>query len=116
MDRKTLYLIAGGGVAAALLFVYAKGAKSTGQALGGAVADLATGLVRGVTEPFAAAIGSGMDFISDNSAGSAFQTGASWLGVPRTNMTECERAKAEGRTWDASFVCPAGDFIKYLYQ
>lgn len=36
------------------------------------------------------------------------------LGVPRTNMTECDRAKAEGRTLDASFACPALDFIKYL--
>jgi hypothetical protein len=33
------------------------------------------------------------------------------VGIPRTNMTECERAKAEGRWWDASFACPAGDFI-----
>lgn len=38
------------------------------------------------------------------------------LGVPRTNMTECERAKAEGRTLDASFACPAGDFISYIFN
>ena len=38
-----------------------------------------------------------------------------WVGIPRTNMTECERAKAEGRTWDASFACPAGDFIEYVW-
>ena len=38
------------------------------------------------------------------------------LGVPRTNETECERAKREGRTWDASFACPAGDFIGYLFK
>lgn len=38
------------------------------------------------------------------------------LGVPRTNMTECERAKAEGRTWDASFACPAGDFLSYVFN
>jgi hypothetical protein len=38
------------------------------------------------------------------------------LGVPRTNMTECEKAKAEGRTWDASFACPAGDFLGYVFQ
>lgn len=36
------------------------------------------------------------------------------LGIPRTNATECERAMAEGRTWDASFACPAGDFLAYL--
>jgi hypothetical protein len=37
------------------------------------------------------------------------------VGIPRTNMTECERAIAEGRTWDASFACPAGTFIKSLF-
>lgn len=38
------------------------------------------------------------------------------LGVPRTNMTECERAKLDGRTWDASFACPAGDFLGYVFN
>jgi hypothetical protein len=33
------------------------------------------------------------------------------LGIPRTNETECQKALREGRTWDASFVCPAGDFL-----
>lgn len=33
------------------------------------------------------------------------------LGIPATNETECEKAKREGRTWDASFACPAGDFL-----
>lgn len=33
------------------------------------------------------------------------------VGVPRTNMTECEKALADGRTWDASFACPAGKFL-----
>lgn len=37
------------------------------------------------------------------------------VGIPRTNQTECERAIAEGRTWDASFACPAGTFIKSLF-
>lgn len=38
------------------------------------------------------------------------------LGLPRTSETECERAKREGRTWDASFACPAGDFLGYLFK
>lgn len=33
------------------------------------------------------------------------------LGIPRTNETECDRALREGRTWDASFACPAARFI-----
>jgi hypothetical protein len=36
------------------------------------------------------------------------------VGIPRTNMNACELAIAEGRTWDASFACPAGRFIEYL--
>ena len=36
------------------------------------------------------------------------------VGIPRTNMTACEQAMAEGRTWDASFSCPAGIWAKYL--
>jgi hypothetical protein len=38
------------------------------------------------------------------------------LGIPRTNETECARAKREGRTLDASFACPAGDFLSYLWN
>lgn len=33
------------------------------------------------------------------------------VGVPRTNQTECEKAIAEGRVWDASFACPASDWL-----
>lgn len=33
------------------------------------------------------------------------------IGIPRTNMTECEKALAEGRRWDASFACPAATFL-----
>lgn len=38
------------------------------------------------------------------------------VGLQRTDMSECERAIAEGRTWDASFACPAGTFIKSLWN
>jgi hypothetical protein len=38
------------------------------------------------------------------------------IGVPRTNETECEKAKREGRTWDASFACPASDFLSYVFN
>jgi len=33
------------------------------------------------------------------------------IGIPKTNMNECQRAIAEGRMWDASFVCPIGTFL-----
>ncbi|MBV6324359.1 hypothetical protein [Duganella violaceipulchra] len=38
------------------------------------------------------------------------------LGIPRTNETECEKALREGRTWDASFACPAGTFIGSVFK
>lgn len=87
------YLIAGGAVAVALLWAASKGAKGTGQAIGGAAVDLANGIVSGTV------VGIG-----------------STVGIPETNLTECERAKREGRTWDASFACPAGDFLKYVFN
>lgn len=87
------YLIAAGAVGAALLWAASKGAKDTGQAIGGAAVDLANGVLSG------AVVGIG-------------QT----VGIQPTNQTECERAKAEGRTWDASFSCPAGDFLTYLWK
>lgn len=37
------------------------------------------------------------------------------VGIPATNMTACEKAKAEGRTLDASFNCPATDFLGWVF-
>jgi len=62
-----------------------------GGAVGGAVIDLADGLVSG-----------GALAIGDK------------VGIPRTNLTKCQQAIAEGRTWDASFDCPALDFLGYI--
>jgi len=38
------------------------------------------------------------------------------VGVPKTDTDECARAMAEGRTWDASFACPASTFLKYSFS
>ena len=53
----------------------------------------------------------------------AYQTGVGAVygigdavGIPRTNMAACQQAMAEGRTWDASFACPAQDFLSYLFK
>lgn len=89
----TPYLIAGGAVLTALLWVGAKGAKGAGQALASGAIDLADGVI---SEP-------------------VFVVGEA-MGIPRTNLSECEKAKQEGRTLDASFQCPAGDFLKYLFN
>jgi hypothetical protein len=36
------------------------------------------------------------------------------LGIPRTDTDLCAQAKADGRTWDASKYCTAGDFLAYM--
>ena len=38
------------------------------------------------------------------------------VGIPRTNLTKCQQDLMAGKTWDASFSCPAGDYLKYLYD
>lgn len=90
----TLYLIAGGAVAAALVWSTRQGnAQAIGEAVGGAAVDLVDGVVSG-----------------------AVTTVGQAVGIPKTNMTECEKARMEGRTWDASFACPAKDFLTYLWS
>lgn len=90
----TVYLIAGGAVLAALAYVALSGqAGAVGRQLAGGAVDLATGVLSGTVEGIGGAVG-----------------------IPKTEPTACERAKAEGRTWDASFDCPAGDFLKYLFN
>lgn len=93
MRLPVTYVIAGGAVAAALAYVYFKGAKGVGSTLVTGAVDLADGVI----------------------SESIFTVGEV-VGVPRTNMNKCEQAKAEGRTWDASFDCPAGDFLRYLWN
>ena len=91
MRIEPIYLIAGGVVAAALIYVATrpKGwASDTGFSAGEGAFDLVDGAIGGF----------GQSLIG-------------LVGVPKTNMTECEKALAEGRTWDASFACPAGKFI-----
>lgn len=88
------WIVAGVAVGAAILWAMTRGsAKETGAAIGGAVVDIADGVLKG-----------------------GVQGVGQVVGIPTTNQTECEKAKAEGRTWDASFACPAGDFLKYVFN
>lgn len=93
---KPEYLI-GGVVLAGLVWFLVRGAKGTAQDVGSAIGGAVVGAVDGVL------------------SGSITGLGESF-GIPQTNMTECQKAKAEGRTWDASFACPAGDFLGYLWE
>ncbi|GGI16885.1 hypothetical protein [Oxalicibacterium faecigallinarum] len=101
MKIPTVYLIAGGMLAVAVGYAVIKskgsGMQSIAGDLGYSVGTAAFNAVDGVF------------------AGVVLNTGDA-LGIPRTNMTECERAKAEGRTWDASFACPAKEFLSYVFS
>ncbi|MBZ0105524.1 MAG: hypothetical protein K8H84_07815 [Sulfuricella denitrificans] len=91
MNERTLIMAALGISAGLLAWVYVKGTQ-------GAARDLASGAVGAVNGVFVGGI---------EGVGQVF-------GIEPTNQTQCEKDKAAGKTWDASFSCPAGDFIKYL--
>lgn len=80
-----LKLAALAGVAFAAYQIARKGVAGAAAAATGVVVDAASGVVIG--------------------AGKA-------VGIPETDETECEKALREGRTWDASFACPAGTFLR----
>ena len=52
-----------------------------------------------------------------SSAAAGVVTGAGLvLGVPKTDLTQCQKDQAAGDTWAASFSCPASDFISYWWN
>ena len=96
MKTETLAVV---GAAGMLVAAYAmtRAARAAADAIG-SPADLG------------AAVGSG---VVNAGAGVVLGVGDA-VGLPRTDMDACQRAMAEGRTWDASFVCPAPVFLEYL--
>lgn len=66
--------------------------QTVGSGVGNAAVDVADGIVSGV----------------------ALNLGDR-IGLPRTDKTACELALEDGRTWDASFACPASTFIKSFF-
>lgn len=42
----------------------------------------------------------------------AVKGAGSVVGIPDTDMQKCQAAIAGGQLWEASFQCPAGDFLK----
>jgi hypothetical protein len=78
-------LIVGGVV---VLYVAKKGVAGAAAGVVTAVGDAAAGTVVGIGQTF---------------------------GIPATSETACEKAKREGRTWDASFACPASNFLGYIF-
>lgn len=89
-ESQKMLIVAAAGVAAFMIWMINKGASNTGAAIGSAAVDMANGVVTG------AVVGAGQI-----------------VGVPATNQTQCQQDMAAGKTWEASFSCPAGDFLKY---
>lgn len=53
----------------------------------------------------------GAKVLYDATTGAVIGVGKA-VGVPETDMSECAKAVADRRYWDASFACPAGTFVK----
>lgn len=71
------------------IWVWRKGLEGAAEAAAKAAANLAKGAATGAVKGV-----------------------ANIAGIPDTNAGECKKAIADGRLWDASFACPAGDFLK----
>lgn len=89
MKIQPVYLVAAGLVGVALLYVKTVGAQQAGRQLGAAASDMAGGVLIGAGET---------------------------VGVPATDGAGCAAAKAAGDTWAASFACPAGEFLGWLWN
>lgn len=50
--------------------------------------------------------------VADEVAGGVVMGVGEVFGIPATNKDQCTLDLEAGRTWDASFSCPAGRFIK----
>ncbi len=63
--------------------------------------------VAGVAEDVAA----GAAKVASGAVTGMVKGAANIVGIPDTDMAKCRQAIAEGRLWDASFACPASDFL-----
>lgn len=77
------------------------------------VVGVAVGLVLMNRGAAVALGGAAVDAVDNVMSGAVLGIGER-VGIPATDESECDRAIREGRTWDASFACPAGRFLKYL--
>lgn len=94
MNTDTKIIIGVGiGLVAAVFVIWQRGAAQTAQ-------DIGLGAVSAV----------------DGAVGGVLMGAANVLGVPVTSKTQCQLDMEAGRTWDASFSCPAGTWLKYLVK
>lgn len=90
--QNLLHLLVIGTVLAAGAYVFLRGtrgaARDIASTVGGAAVDAVAGAVEGIGES---------------------------IGIPVTSQSACEAAIARGDRWDASFACPAGTFVRWLW-
>jgi hypothetical protein len=72
-----------------LVWVKTKGTQEAAASVAKAAADAAAGAVLGIGDA---------------------------VGLPRTDADKCAEAKASGSLWEASFVCPAGDYLGHVWD
>lgn len=95
MVMKTTIIAGAVVIGGALLFVLVKRrageplANTVGREIVGAAAGVATGAVNGL---------------------------GSLVGIPQTNISQCAADRAAGRTWAASFSCPASEFVGHVFN
>jgi hypothetical protein len=80
-------IVIGVGIAAAV-WLYSKGLFGATKAVINAAGDVIGGTVVGIGEQ---------------------------IGIPSTDQNKCQADIAAGDTWNASFDCPAGTFIKSVF-
>lgn len=73
------------------------------------------GQFKGATKAVASGVAKGAVSVAEGAVSGAVIGVADVFGIPETKLTDCEKAQQEGRQWDASFLCPAGKFIKGLF-
>lgn len=90
LSERAVFIVGGAGLALAFLAALTKGGAATnaGALLGKAAGDATAGVIIGIGDS---------------------------LGIPRTDESACAAAIREGRTYDASFACPAGTWLKYIF-
>jgi len=82
-----------GGVGLLVVFIALRGFKGAAKDATRAAVNIADGAIAGTVVGFGEA-----------------------LGIPDTNQTQCQKDIAAGNKWAASFSCPAGTFIKNLFN
>lgn len=126
--------------AVVLAYVWLRGVKGAAQDAGQA----ATGAIGGLVEGFGLGLGipttdadkckaakesgdlwgqslycTAGDFVTDGLGGMFGRTVTGIgeaIGIPATDQSACEAAKARGDTLGASFACPAGDFLRWTWD